>query len=710
MIAWGKPLRHSHNLFFGPALRLGETGDAAHVTTLNCVWADVDGKCFSDGKDGALRAIDSLPLKPQIIVDSGHGFQPYWLLREPIDVAADGKRTVAVMRGLRKALSASADRTLDSVHDLSRVLRLPGTRNFKDATPLVASVFRFEPSATRPDLVDFEDLGLTDDGASVDIAASAGWDSFEGDTEAALRGTLSRGFPPWALGALEEPDAHIRSSASELDFAVLRELIARGASPGEAEAIWAKSALGARSKVQHRADYRALTLGRALAANRKDPSAHSSSYADGRTNELAIRVHTASEIAESTPDQPPWVIEPYVAEGSATLLTGKPKLAGKTTLLMHAIGQVLGGAEFLGWQCAKTPVVYLTEERPATFRAVLKRADLLDRDDLFIVFWHEARDLKWAELVRLAADKCLELGSKLLVVDTVAQFAGLRGEDENSAGAMLAAVQPLQEAAGRGIAVVAVAHDRKAGGEVADSTRGNGAFAGAVDVVMSIRRPGGNAKPTIREIHAVGRFDQTPDRLVVELQNGEYGVVGEPSLLDPSKVEPGIDDAILQFVPGDESIAVAAGDLELLVVTNTRFRRTAIRASLKQLVTKGKIGQSGKGVRGNPFRYWRVDGALKIDSLRPRPPARTPDESKCAGCGAILGPTFGCACPPLTGVPEDALLAGAEELIRTAEAGMPAFVGTGMETIALAFGITGLDKKTPTDIIAELREKMEAST
>lgn len=45
------------------------------------------------------------------------------------------------------------------------------------------------------------------------------------------------------------------------------------------------------------------------------------------------------------------------------------------------------------------------------------------------------------------------------------------GDSENNAGDALAAMLPLQEAAGNGIAVIVLRHDRKSGGLVGESAR-----------------------------------------------------------------------------------------------------------------------------------------------------------------------------------------------------------------------------------------------
>src|SRR5207302_5356744 len=111
---------------------------------------------------------------------------------------------------------------------------------------------------------------------------------------------------------------------------------------------------------------------------------------------------------------------------------------------------------------------------------------------LIVLSWHQAIGLAWPKVAAAAIEECQRRGARALVVDTLGQWAGIRGEGENSAGDALEAVRPLQEAASlHGIAVLIIRHARKGGGEVGDDGRGSSAFAGAVDIVVSLRRPEG---------------------------------------------------------------------------------------------------------------------------------------------------------------------------------------------------------------------------
>lgn len=76
----------------------------------------------------ALARIDALPVRPSVIVDSGGGYQCYWLLDEPFIFADENERRQAADVQARWVLFVGADY---GAHDLARVLRLPGGRNFK---------------------------------------------------------------------------------------------------------------------------------------------------------------------------------------------------------------------------------------------------------------------------------------------------------------------------------------------------------------------------------------------------------------------------------------------------------------------------------------------------------------------------------------------------------------------------------------------------
>lgn len=78
-----------------------------------------------------------LPFEPSILVDSGGGLHSYILLKNPIEFSQNEERDFAVSRNktyiemIRQNAGKYAG-AVDGVHDLPRVLRLPGTYNLKN--------------------------------------------------------------------------------------------------------------------------------------------------------------------------------------------------------------------------------------------------------------------------------------------------------------------------------------------------------------------------------------------------------------------------------------------------------------------------------------------------------------------------------------------------------------------------------------------------
>jgi AAA domain len=323
---------------------------------------------------------------------------------------------------------------------------------------------------------------------------------------------------------------------------------------------------------------------------------HSAVSRDGVPAEGKIRFRTAREVAAATPAETEWIAYPYVATGAITEVDGKIKAGGKTTWISHMAACVLEGAPFMGEPTTKTKILFLTEQQPTSFRKVLERAGLTMREDLYILPWHEVAGMPWSEVARHATEKALELGAGVIMVDTLGQFAGLRGDRENDAGAAQEAMRPLQVAASRGLAVVLTRHERKGGGEVGESGRGSSAYGGAVDIILSIRRAEGNVRPTVRVIESLSRFEETPDKLVIELTPDGYRSLGDATAFAEKEAR----QAILDIMPAKVENAITMRDL-VDKVKDHDVKRTAAQETILTLIAEGTVTRIGAGKKGDPY-------------------------------------------------------------------------------------------------------------
>ncbi len=125
---------------YGPNRRL----QAQYAAGIPGLWLDIDYQDEAHSKanlpenqEAALELLKELPVEPSIIIHSGHGLQAWWLFQEPWIFDTDAERQQAA--DLAKAWNSTAQYlaakhmwTVDSTHDLARVMRVAGTKNCKN--------------------------------------------------------------------------------------------------------------------------------------------------------------------------------------------------------------------------------------------------------------------------------------------------------------------------------------------------------------------------------------------------------------------------------------------------------------------------------------------------------------------------------------------------------------------------------------------------
>lgn len=124
-----------------PGLNAAQRGNSSQLRYMTCLWADVDfispahtETALPKDAAEAREFLLSFPIIPSIIINSGHGLYGIWLFEEPIDLDRDATFAQEVSDGFSICMSQQARQhgwKLDNVSDLPRMLRAPGTRNFK---------------------------------------------------------------------------------------------------------------------------------------------------------------------------------------------------------------------------------------------------------------------------------------------------------------------------------------------------------------------------------------------------------------------------------------------------------------------------------------------------------------------------------------------------------------------------------------------------
>ncbi len=117
------------NLYFGVATRRdGTSGALENCRHLGALFADVDFKVTPEPE--ARERLARLAVKPSIVINSGGGLHVYWILQEPLELPDEAAYAKALLRRLAGAIGGDL-----SAAEPARILRLPGTRNYKYDPP-----------------------------------------------------------------------------------------------------------------------------------------------------------------------------------------------------------------------------------------------------------------------------------------------------------------------------------------------------------------------------------------------------------------------------------------------------------------------------------------------------------------------------------------------------------------------------------------------
>ena len=139
----------------------GKRGDENVVSYQIACVADIDIRSNAHKGDPSLFAADFdeaksfLPFTPSIIINSGYGLHAYYIFDEPIPITDQNREELKRRNNLLLDVirAKAAGKKIDGVGDLPRILRTPGTFNYKlsrDKAPLCHIVensdLRFSPA------------------------------------------------------------------------------------------------------------------------------------------------------------------------------------------------------------------------------------------------------------------------------------------------------------------------------------------------------------------------------------------------------------------------------------------------------------------------------------------------------------------------------------------------------------------------------------
>jgi hypothetical protein len=134
------------NIYFGvcPRRRKGDSHDET-IKTVRCLWCDIDDVTTEQAH---ARWADARVPTPSVVVNSGSGIHAYWLLEDDLTTPETRSQLAAMLPYFYRSFGG------DHVQNLSRILRPPGTFNYKDArngrAPMPCTLVACDPETSYP--------------------------------------------------------------------------------------------------------------------------------------------------------------------------------------------------------------------------------------------------------------------------------------------------------------------------------------------------------------------------------------------------------------------------------------------------------------------------------------------------------------------------------------------------------------------------------
>jgi hypothetical protein len=293
-----------------------------------------------------------------------------------------------------------------------------------------------------------------------------------------------------------------------------------------------------------------------------------------------------------------WIWEGFLARGLFSDLYGLWK-AGKSTVVGALLREMATGGELAGRPVARGRALVVSEETASKWarRAQELGIPMGHHDILARPFKRQPTWGEWTELITHVASLVKERGYSLVVFDALPNLWPV--VKENEAGEVLAALRPLVGIAEAGAAVLLVRHPRKSDGAEATAGRGSGAIDGFVDVIIEFRRFQPEDKDDRRRVFTVYSREE-PFEVVAEWDGHTYVALGSKG-----EVRRGERWETLLSVLPTEPPGFTCEEIRQAWPTEPRPALGVIKEDLLALLKAGKVERSGRGVRGDPFRWCR---------------------------------------------------------------------------------------------------------
>jgi len=280
-----------------------------------------------------------------------------------------------------------------------------------------------------------------------------------------------------------------------------------------------------------------------------------------------------------------WLVDGLFPSGGFSIIAAKPKV-GKSTTARNLALNIARNEPFLGRNVSQGAVIYLAlEEKRSEVKKHFRAMGAIGSEDIHIYTGGAPVDA--IKQITLVVES---LKPVLLIIDPLFRLVKLK--DGNDYIQVTNALEPLLRLArDTGTHVLCVHHSPKGERNPEDCVLGSQAIFGSVDTLMIMKR-----HENYRTLQTIQRYGEDLEETVLNYDKGEGSVtVGNTRQEQDTNF---MEESIIDFLSKQNEPVT-----EKAINEEVEGRTILKRKALRELIKQNKIVRSGKGGKGDPYKY-----------------------------------------------------------------------------------------------------------
>ena len=252
------------------------------------------------------------------------------------------------------------------------------------------------------------------------------------------------------------------------------------------------------------------------------------------------RFRTGEELTSSGNETGRRLNLPWTVPGGLSVMTGRPKVSGKSSWVTNLALHLSAGRAFLGYDTSEADVILMADMPPASFRETIGQVGTPGREEalahLHVLHPTDVSRLDWVSTIDCAYGYAEDVGADLIIIDCIDRYVSLKGGERPTENESVA--HKLSAGAPPECPILGVKSTECAPGEPFSKTIDRLGMLGTVaDAILRLDNISTNTFPSLRRLSTASRHGAICRTHLCALQSGRYVRVTRSDLTGLSEHE-----------------------------------------------------------------------------------------------------------------------------------------------------------------------------